>query len=1135
MKKHLILIALFCSFNVFSQDTIRSLIISEVRMDHPYHAYIELTNMGTDPVDLGDFGLGRIRPVNDPWNTLPGHYMRLPSEIMQPGESFVIANVYDYNPEQYPEDPDQFLEKITKDDYFQLADLLIHQSESQGAPTDEVSEFEQVTRAFSTNSVWFIDYHVGGDSAVVDQVNGVFDELTGRAINLPTDVAGVAGALDSHILVRRYIVYEGNVDFDAGRGTDLMDSEWMPIPILQGKLEPERAAFWTLGNHTMISLDENTLESTTIDIDWPASELTVPWGTLNDDRIMLEFEKVDGIAWRYIYSPDPADSTFTSCRTGDTLRLYAAGDELYTKEFHIEVSPPAPDENRVIPRNTLSPSGASTYPQETLFEVTRGALPMDTISRVPFACRVDTLYKYLEKPENATWEIIWIDGVERVDLKDGDLLRVVAEDQSVRDYYIRTFVERPGDNALLAAITWPDIPFYQMEIDGWSGDTIPKFDPNKHEYEIDIHAEYEGIPVFAANPADINASVEIQRATNLRGLPEEREVHVTVTAQDGITTATYTLVLNKLRHEEDTQPNEAEPFISQIVYRDQFRNGFIEIYNPSNQLIDMGDYMIVGGDFNSAAEAISSLSLADPEDFMHRYEKYIPGYKWGDTVEWMVQPGFALIDAHTDPIVEPGDVFVISHINRTIQSGYPWHASLESDIDLANNPWSDTIEYRANCTPQRPSANYYLFKITGWGGDSVRNGNKAATDPNDFELLDVFGSGDGTTPVVGGAQMIATSSYIRKKEYTMGNTSFKGSFGTTPEESEWEEINRTTVPSVQVTDDIGSHTFDEITAYSSTISSIVYKCSEGYSMNESILGVITGTTTSEFLANILREDPGQVLTVSAASDGHVLSGSEEIQDGDYLEVLSADGENTTRYYLEVTPEGLSDDALLTSWQYTISVNGSTGSIGGFDFGTDLTTIIGNVQVPEGARLTILNPDDEAVPLNTMNIQGSLQSTVVNPDLFIEVIAEDNTTKILYSLVPTASAGDAYVVSNVYLVDEVYRKISTLPEQIMVSSFLKDIIPVNGASISIIDKIGLDRTAGIIAVDDRLKVVSEDGSLTRIYFLDCEKETAFEQNKALAISPGSDQEVCAGEPVNLSVSGDFYGDYTVDLGSWHHGR
>jgi hypothetical protein len=48
-------------------------------------------------------------------------------------------------------------------------------------------------------------------------------------------------------------------------------------------------------------------------------------------------------------------------------------------------------------------------------------------------------------------------------------------------------------------------------------------------------------------------------------------------------------------------------------------------------------------------------------------------------------------DLNVNPIVQGGDVFVIGDIRGTGQSGYPWWASEQCDIDFGNNPWNETI------------------------------------------------------------------------------------------------------------------------------------------------------------------------------------------------------------------------------------------------------------------------------------------------------------------------------------------------------------------------------------------------------------------------------------------------------------
>ena len=58
--KILIVLALISTGFLNAQVPYELIIITEVRMDAPYHAYIELTNMGTEAVNIGEFEVGRI-------------------------------------------------------------------------------------------------------------------------------------------------------------------------------------------------------------------------------------------------------------------------------------------------------------------------------------------------------------------------------------------------------------------------------------------------------------------------------------------------------------------------------------------------------------------------------------------------------------------------------------------------------------------------------------------------------------------------------------------------------------------------------------------------------------------------------------------------------------------------------------------------------------------------------------------------------------------------------------------------------------------------------------------------------------------------------------------------------------------
>jgi hypothetical protein len=54
---------------------------------------------------------------------------------------------------------------------------------------------------------------------------------------------------------------------------------------------------------------------------------------------------------------------------------------------------------------------------------------------------------------------------------------------------------------------------------------------------------------------------------------------------------------------------------------------------------------------------------------------------------------------------------------------------------------------------------------------------------------------------------------------------------------------------LNIGNDIGQHFMNEPTFYKSTVTSVVYKVSDGYSMEEEIRGVVTGTSVADFLSN----------------------------------------------------------------------------------------------------------------------------------------------------------------------------------------------------------------------------------------------------------------------------------------------
>lgn len=1154
MKLRLLLFMFLMSNGVlFAQDTINTLIISEAHMYRADASYIELTNMGTVAVDLQNFELGRVSPWDNPFpwtaeTTFGGQSIRLPEKMLQPGESYVIAVVLDFIEKMHAVDPDHYGPRVTQKQMWEWADLKLHASEPNGNELDSITPGWQVMESWGGRDCYYIEQHLAnGDSVVVDQVGGVFDNPDGRNYDRSYDVAGVTGATGNSILVRKFNVKVGNLNFADARGIDVEDSEWIPIPLPYSDMHPNRSPYWTVGNHGDYNLNANTLVSDKIDVDLVNKKINANWGTRNFDDFMYAFEQKPGIGWQYNLSPEHEDSAYVSARNGDKITIYVAGNDADIETFDIVVAPATAGANWVLPMyrkqaNGFYPDNLALGLQEA-YEVTMDAPVMDTITNdlfgIAYATRVDTLLKYLEKAPKASWEIDWVDNTPRTDVKNGDILKVTAENGDVKEYYIKVDGYRYNHNADLASITWPDIPAYLKGILGWEGDTIPGFTSSVYNYKIEIPAESDAVPALIAKPQALNSTIKVTRASSLQGNAEQRTITFTVTAQDGYTTKDYKVVIQKEKLPTDVQPFHADPFLSELVMRDQWANGFIEIANPGNQLLDLSDYMF---SFTGTADPSAVITQnSGVDDWMERYVKYVPGYKWLNQSNWAVNPGYLEQDSNVDPFVYPGDVFVMGEINSTGTSGYPWFASEACDIifNTQYNPWGEEV---GSNTPAEQwfNGNFYIFKILN---DSIKNGLKAANDPADFELIEVFGMGGGDA-VVGGVAMEQTSSYQRKPQYYKGKTNFQESFGTTPEDSEWIVKTRSWWNAHDVwwsndilydAIDLGQHFMYEVTSYKSTITSTMYLVSEGYSMNETIKGVKTGTTAATFMANLIKADEGQTLKVHSMANGMELSGADMVSMNDTLVVLSADSTNISKYILDVTEDGLSSDAVLTSSKYTIAVDGETGTIAGFEYGTAVKTVWANITVPAGAHLTVIEGDGAYVPMKQLNFDSTYVNVTVNDNIYFEVLAEDGITKIVYQLIPDATDNDAFLTSIVYEVVQKDVLIKFVPRGTTVSTLLSNLIPSAGATMKLVDRMGHERTNGNIADDDKVVVTSPNGLNTTVYFLAMLAEEYIQTTTYLAYILSNvymvDQETNTVNEVSGDVTiAEFYSRITSAMGA-----
>ena len=118
----------------------------------------------------------------------------------------------------------------------------------------------------------------------------------------------------------------------------------------------------------------------------------------------------------------------------------------------------------------------------------------------------------------------------------------------------------------------------------------------------------------------------------------------------------------------------------------------------------------------------------------------------------------------------------------------------------------------------------------------------------------------------------------------------------------------------------------------------------------------------------------------------------------------------------------------------------------------------------------------------MNFDTAYVSVTVNPDIFFEVVAEDNVTRMVYQLQPNTSESDAFILSDIYEVSQLDNLIHFVPRGTNFQAFLSNIIPSLGASLKLVDKMGFERIYGNIREDDKVVVTSADGKNTRIYFI-----------------------------------------------------
>jgi hypothetical protein len=653
----------------------------------------------------------------------------------------------------------------------------------------------------------------------------------------------------------------------------------------------------------------------------------------------------------------------------------------------------------------------------------------------------------------------------------------------IATYKIINIIPGPENNAMLSAITWPDAPSIIRELPGWREDTISGFQSGIFSYEITLPESIDNVPVLMAIPEEVNARIVVKRAKFITGPMKDRTTTFTVISEDGTTVKNYTVVFSEVKPEFS-----ADPIITDLFHmRTTYERG-IEITNPGNTALDLSNYMIVAGLDSNIEELIKGNS----DLYADRFKRYVPGYTYHPANLWELSPNKIIKDFDVNPIIEPGGSFVLARarnynfFNDNYAIHYDVLITLKSYGLSVNEEKTNTKAYyldeTQNCVThyRYQGGQLCLFKILN---DSIKAGLKPLTDPKDFELIDMVGHWTGETWNPTGTAITNWQHRMeRKPQYWKGNPlpGLAGSFAETAEESEWiyNDIPDWAAAAVIMTSgEIGSHSFDPILDNISTVSSIVYKVSKGYTSAQDIIGVPAGTTVSGFLANIVRAHEEQSLQLKGKENDDLL------ETGDTLIVTSADASAYTEYLISLG--SLSSDAVLFAKDgsgYTIAFTGSEGTISGIQFGTSIEDVLNNIIKPTEAILSVLDLNENLVPLQLRNFNEEFVKTKASNRIFFEVIAEDGVSIILYQLILNGSASDAYLYSDLYHVDQNFKLVSYVPQGINVQSLFKYLHPNAGASVKLLNKAGQERMTGDVVSDDQIIVSSADQTVQHVYFI-----------------------------------------------------
>ena len=1108
-----------------------ALIFTEVRPDGEATTYIEVTNVGDTAINLSSdagyfqirsfFYNSRINQVSDSIidirNTAGTNGKVYLKGILQPGQSFVVATVWDANDARRSGIPrhniaiaqvgNQFVHKLETNNtlgWINKPEWQCFGKDSVGpAPHSEAEMlYGQSSAAYLLKWVYRKD-SVTMDSTYIDNFNFFFNSEgnpNGLKGNLIPSIAGVDDAMTSSIMVRKSNVKKGNLNWNQSRGTDATTSEWLVIP----KNNSQRDAFTTVGVQGDFNLDYTIKDPKIVGVSEFIKTLTIPWQVVRGDSLSHYFKLGKGMAWSYDLNGSFEDSASYIARTGDKFSFYAVGNELKKVDYVLKVREPEPDVAMVFPKRRLLFGQKLVLDPETgavidtlatrswstgfVYGVVEGS-EIDSIINVPFATRTDSLLKYLDKPAKAKLEFVFVDGKDRVDLQFGDKVKVTSENgATVKEYFVAVSDHVLSNNALLSTVTWPDIEkdLYPR----WNvGDTLPEFTPLKTEYTVELRYDAKKFPAFQFIPQNLRSRIEVKNAVDIEGSPEQRTTSVTVYAESDTTFVTYNF--HFVKQGIPVQPNTAEPFFSEFIKQVNTQGWAIEIYNPGTEDLDLSRYCIVRGNAGQTwQEAVETLINATTLGTWERtgdgikiYQThYFPSKRWkadASMEDWNAVPtvdspfagkGFLRDDNQTDPWVKGGDVWVAG-VGTSATLANQIKIRQESDfifkgVNETLYAWPNLLIYQ-QANPAWTRNYIYLLKCNS---DSILNGTKDVRDASAYELIDRFDAkGDSVAgrSIVTGSPQIAM---IRKPSVSKGQLERIGGANETVESSEWIIVTS------NQTSNIGLHVMTPLTNFKSTVTSMKLVVTPGYrGDNLSITGNIADYTPKTIDLVLDKADSSQVYVFKRGTT--VLTADQSLADADVLEVTSGDGRSTTKYKLINSPLD-SNTSLTAKAGSGLTVAGN--KVSGVTVGMTLKEAIANLEVDSKSVLNVFDSKTGALqPLMVHNLDSLVNDVQVSSDVYLQVVAE-NSNSAIYSFDFGFASNKAVLISSLLKIDQAKKMILELPLGTSAPSMLALLSANEGSTVRILDKAGFERTTGYMNLDDVVEVIAPDGVGKTVY-------------------------------------------------------